>query len=368
LFLSVFFKIFNPSPLLASFLNILLFVMCVFSLYKIGEILFGEQVAFKTAVIFSFYPSLLIFNLLILVEPLSTFLILTGVYFFILYLKQVKPRFLILSAVFTGLSSWATEVAIFIPLVMVILILFKHIKQPKAALRAVSWIIAVYIMTLAPLSIYNYNKFGSYWLSKKTHGYFRYFILASWQKPTPAQSGSIKSYKRNRTLKKRFLWIKRNFASKKRFLRIKNYFVARRHFFGGTGTLSMLRVFGYDIANDRTSRMIRNLIRPAGFLTFIRRRAGIMWVIYQYLAWVFIVFVYLTSFLAIFILFFRKKYAEIILIILMLAYFLCAYYFRSNSRCFYALAPFLSLLCGYFISSLGRGWKDTNNENEALPG
>ncbi|HTZ11998.1 MAG TPA: glycosyltransferase family 39 protein [Candidatus Margulisiibacteriota bacterium] len=343
LFLAVFFKLFGPSPLLASFLNIMLFSICACVLYKIGGIIFDERAAFMAAAIFSFYPSLLIFTLLILIEPLFTLLILIGAYFFILYLKRRKGLFLILSAASTGLSNWAKEAAFFLPLVMAIVILLKHIKQPKALFRTLPLLMAVYIITLAPLSIYNYNKFGSYWLSGKMQHYFslRYFDFLSRQKPDLAPPGGIENPKNSLALEINLLPLKR-------------YFVKRKHFFGGTGTLSMLRVFGYDIANDETGRAMWQLKGPFEFLAFIRQKAGMRWVIYQCLAWIFVACVYITSFLALLVLFFRKKYLEAIFIILMIAYFSCVYYYPRNSRYFYSLTPFFSLLSGYCISSLAK--------------
>ncbi|MFA5410523.1 MAG: glycosyltransferase family 39 protein [Candidatus Omnitrophota bacterium] len=321
LFLSVFFKLFNPGFLLAGFFNLLLFVLSVNILYRIGEAFFGKRAAFSAAVIFSLYPSVLIFNLLVLVEPLLLLLVLSGIYFFILYLKREKLPFLVLTAFFLGLSTLAKEVTIFLPLAMLALILFKQRKQLKKASAGASLLITVYLMTLAPLSIYNYNKFGDYMLSEKMA---RYFNFLSRQRTVRVRAGTGNA--------------------------IKDYFLERKHFFFGTGTLSMLRVFGHDTENEETYWMMKEVKSPGEFLRFVRGKAGTGWGIYQALAWVFIACVYMTSFLGLFLLFLRKKYIPAFLISLMILYFLGVYYYNHNSRYFYSLTPFLSLLAGYYIS------------------
>jgi len=127
---------------------------------------------------------------------------------------------------------------------------------------------------------------------------------------------------------------------------IKNYFIKRKHFFGGTGTISMLRILKYDVSDakeiPKTNKEFFDLLRKNGSL----------WLVFQWFSWVFIGVVYVTSLLSILYLFIKRQFFLVIFFVSFILYFLVIHFFHFNSRYFTSIVPFLSILSAYFASCI----------------
>jgi len=332
-FLAILFKLFNPitlwiSSLLQIIFNALFFCLSIIVIYKIASILFSKRVGFFSAAIYSFYPSLLSFSLLPYPDSLFLLLLLSAIYFFILYIKKNKTIDLIAMSFFTTLSLLTREIAIFIPLVLLFLVLLKNHKSWRRCIKITIVSTIVYVIVLIPYFIYSYKMSGQIGFSKKTYMYCNF--LNKKFKNTYDLKKNTQSY-RNRI----------SYSSL-----IKNYFIKRKHFFGGTGTISMLRILKYDVSDakeiPKTNKEFFDLLRKNGSL----------WLVFQWFSWVFIGVVYVTSLLSILYLFIKRQFFLVIFFVSFILYFLVIHFFHFNSRYFTSIVPFLSILSAYFASCI----------------
>ena len=129
-------------------------------------------------------------------------------------------------------------------------------------------------------------------------------------------------------------------------------FNKRKQLFAGTGTVSMLKLFGHDIKEAEaaiSSDRVRTLT-PIAFLKVIGK-TGKRWVVFQCLGWIFVGLVYATAIPSIFLLFIKKQITALLFFTMPIIYFLVTYLYDSNTRYFMAIVPFLAALSAYFIAS-----------------
>jgi len=331
LFLAIFFKIFASSSMLFLRLaqivfNILFFSLSVIVLYKIASVLFCKRVGIFSAIIYSFYPSLLTVSLLPNPDSLFLFLFLSSVYFLVLFMKKGRNLDLIFMIVFMALSALTREIGIFIPLVMMFLIFFKYIGSWGRYIRIVFLSLIIYMVILAPYFIYNYKFLGQLGFSRKTYIYINFLN---------------KQVKNQKNLKNSSYIYHGKITY---FSVIKNYFEKRRHFFAGTGTISMLRILGYDVSEVKEIPKTQK-----EFLDFLSRK-GYEWIAFQWFAWIFVGIVYVASLLSILYLAIRRQFLLVIFFAAFIFYFLVVHFFHYSTRYFTSIVPFLSILSAYFAS------------------
>lgn len=335
LVLSFFFKIFGPNKFLPIILNILFFSFSAGILYLVSAYLFDNKVALYSALIYSFHPTSFCISILPLPEPLFLCMFLLGVYFFVKFLTKAKSHNLASASIFMGLATLTKETTLFIPLAMIIPVLLKSKGTRIQPLRAIFSLILVYMIVLSPSIIYNYKVSGKYSISPKMDGYFS---SLKGRLITPFEDIKNDNAKRSGLTVKKINY----------FLWVENYFRERRSFFWGTGTIPLLQAFGYDISNYKTTPE-----KPMGVLMFLRKM-GWGWVVFQLIAWLFIGFIYFTSFLSLCYILINKHYLEAAFFILFIFYFIIAYlYYYNNSRYFFPIIAFLAPLSAYCIRIKG---------------
>lgn len=345
MFLSIFFRIFQPNYLLAIFLSIILFGLASCLLYLIGVLLLGNRAGLYATIIFSFFPTLFVYSLHPKTEPLFLVFFLSAFYSFILFLRSDRNRYLILTAFFLGLSTLTKEVMVFFIILIAIFIVLKYTIHWKQAIKTVSLLMIIYMAVLSPLIMYNYRKSGHFAISGKVLAYTNFlkekigilktekYIVASNKKETSSEKiGNL-------------------------FLNILDYFYKRRHFFGSTGTTVLLETLGYDVSELSA---ISESKSPKLFLATLKK-FGWGWIIFQYCTLFFVGYVYISSFFALLFLIMRRKLKEVISFLLILLYFLAAYFYHDNVRYFIPVIPFLSILSAYFSSIIkGINFKKAN--------
>ena len=75
-FLSLFYKVLGPSPLAAAVINALLSTLSCALLFLLAKRLWGEKAAAMAGLVWTFFPSQILYNMFVLSEPLYTTLIL----------------------------------------------------------------------------------------------------------------------------------------------------------------------------------------------------------------------------------------------------------------------------------------------------
>lgn len=357
LFLAFCFKIAGPSYLLAVFLNIFLFGLSSSVLYIMGTLLFGNRTALFGSIIFSFYPSLLMYSLYPIAEGLFLFLLLSTFCNFNLFLKSNKIIYLIISAILAGLSTLTKEIALFIPVIMAIFLIPGYANRRTTPLKTIFLLTVIYTTVLLSQPVYNYFKFGHFTISAKTSlyrsvlnrrleaGFSRHCLRVAGSRF--AGHGNDKGFQCHPERAERVEGSKtraRNGTlAHTGMTKVWKYFDKRKHFFWGTGTIGMLRAFGYDVSELQLAGERKSFIAAL-------KKLGTQWVFFQYLAWCFTGFVYASSFVSLFYLLIRKQFIRVAFLLSSIVYFLIIselLFANNHTRYFIPLIPLLSLLAAY---------------------
>jgi 4-amino-4-deoxy-L-arabinose transferase-like glycosyltransferase len=319
------FKIFGSSYLCASILNIILFSLTTGILYLTIAYFFNEARASITATITILFPTLYMNILRPTAEALYLFLISLAFYTFLSYLKHEKKAYGILTAIILSLLTLTKETFAFFPIIISAIILIKYLPDFRRTSKKILLITLVYILTLSPMLLYNYQTSGNFNLSKKMAGVIAVF---------PKDLDSIN--KDSRLLLKKYSPV----------ANVKNFLWERKRFFLGTGTFSLLHAFGYE-----TNKLRKVANSPKDYFSMLKEY-GSGWPIFQYSALSFLICVFISGFLAMLMLLLKRRLGEALSLILIFSYFLLAYSCRYNSRYFIILVPFLAFLTSYFYSVL----------------
>jgi 4-amino-4-deoxy-L-arabinose transferase-like glycosyltransferase len=325
IFLAAFFKMFGASYLLASILNIFLFSLAVVIFYLTIVRFFNRLEALITAAIMILFPTLLIDILYPAAEALYLLLLSLAFYTFLSYLKYEKLVYIALTALILSLLTLTKETFFFFPLIIAAMIFIKNFPGFRRAFKAALFLIAVYILILSPLLIYNYHAYGKIGLSQKMVGVI---------KTLPENLDAIKRKKITAT------------PNYNPVITVKNFLWERKRFFLGTGTFGLMRAIGYN-----TTKLETVADSPQEYLKTLKEY-GPGWVIFQYLALFFTAFVLLSSFLAMLLFLIKRNWKELSYFMLVIFYFITAYSYRYNSRYSIVLVPFLSLLSAYLYSRI----------------
>jgi len=320
LFTSASFKIFSSGVTTAVFLNILLFGLSSCVLYAIGAELFGRFRGICPALIYSFYPTLMMCSIYPIPEPLFMLFLLLGSYNFVLFLEREYRHNLFFCALFLGLSTLTKEIGAFLPLLAILIIAIRFIGNWLKIIKYALFLGIVYLLVLLPVVMYNYNKLGKIELSDK--------VMYQLSVVKTAIDGAVADKD-----------IGHNFNTA-----VKDYFYDRRRFFAGTGTFALMRALGNNVDN----LVILQRRSPVKYLCSLRN-FGMGWIIFQLCALFFIGCMYLFSFLAWLFLIAKRKYKEVAYSFLILLYFLLGYSQFFNSTYFIPLVPLFAVLCTYAL-------------------
>ncbi|GEM_PF-4673765 len=170
LFLSLFYFFHLPITLVPTAQIILLSCGSVL-LYRIGSWLFSKNVGLIAALLFSVEPLLVVHASIALSESLFVFLLICSVYSLLKYFSDTSARApLMLSAILIGAVALTRPIAMYFPLLVLLLMIIKNRlerKSPAAVLRPALIYVALFIFTIAPWSIRNELTFGSFGLTNQ---------------------------------------------------------------------------------------------------------------------------------------------------------------------------------------------------------
>ncbi len=339
--LGVLFKIFFPSYFLAVILNIILFSLGVGMLYALTSLVLNKVAAYCAAITMAFYPSLWMISLYPAAEPLVLFLLISTGYTLVKYYQSAERKYLISTAVLSGLLTLTKETFIFLPFIFILIILLKYGSKTKTALKDSLLLSLIYLLVLLPLLILNYGLNNKISLSYKVQrGIYimKHFDLHAPERIVSAVNRDEVMYGRQTFL----------YCMKEKDIGtfLKNYFPKRMRFFFGTGTFGLMQALGQDI-----TRLKSLLDRPGEFLRVLAQK-GVGWVIFQCAALLMVGYVYFASLYALVVLLVKKKFKETAWLLLFVAYFLVAYVGLNNSRYLVPIVPLLAVLSSYLSSKI----------------
>ena len=160
-FLALIYKVFGPESYNAvRLIQIFLSLASGWLIYSLAKRIFHEErVALLATGLFLFYPSLLLFNYLLLTEILFIFLFLLSVWF-LLYFKR-SFRNLFIAGIFWGLASLTRSVIYPLTPFVALFLIFASSSKKRGLLAAALFLSAT-ILTLSPWVIRNYRVFGHF--------------------------------------------------------------------------------------------------------------------------------------------------------------------------------------------------------------
>ncbi len=310
---------------LSEHLKYLSFPLAVVVFYLTTACFFNRLGALITAAIMILFPTLLIDILYPAAEALYLLLISLAFYTFLSYLKYEKLAYIALTALILSLLTLTKETFFFFPMIIAAMIFIKNFPSFRRAFKTAPLLIALYLLILSPLFIYNYHAYGKIGLSQKMVGVI---------KTLPENLDATKKKEITAT------------PDYNPVITVKNFLWERKRFFLGTGTFGLMRAIGYN-----TTKLETVADSPKEYLKTLKEY-GSGWVIFQYLALSFTAFVLLSSFLAMLLLLIKRNWKELSYFMLVIFYFITAYSYRYNSRYSIVLVPFLSLLSAYLYSRI----------------
>ncbi|MBP7216280.1 MAG: glycosyltransferase family 39 protein [Candidatus Omnitrophica bacterium] len=334
-FLKIFFSLFGPSVHVAIWLNIGLFSIFVCLVYLVSKCLFEQKAAVCSAILIIFHPTWLLFGFRPVPEPLSACLLLLAFYIMLQYFQRSYVRYVLAISISLALLALTKESFLISPVIASFLFIFLRRIALKQALIHVLYCCIGYMLMLSPLCLFNYATHNRFTLSQKTT------VSVEDRLGLPdVREGE------NTATQLLFGAVERQRAIINSSIRYGPYWDVKKRMFIGTGVMQLMMAFGYDSAPLRPY-----VNKPILFLREILHFSW-PWILYQYFATIYLVIVYLSSFLAMLLLVKAGRLKEIISFLLFIFIFLYVYINFFVPRYFLLFAPFLIMLSSYGVVTI----------------
>jgi 4-amino-4-deoxy-L-arabinose transferase-like glycosyltransferase len=171
LFIALNYWAFGDRPWVVMLSQIALMAISCLILFVIIQHLFGREIAVISSLLFALDPNNIFFCITLFSEILFVFLLVIVLYIYsvIATLKSsthIKMHYLYgLLGLFLGLSALARPIALYAPILVVILIVARYRKEIRKAIKYSVILLAVFVLSISPWLYRNYVKFGSASLS-----------------------------------------------------------------------------------------------------------------------------------------------------------------------------------------------------------
>ncbi len=156
LYLALIYKIFGVKPAVALFFQIILSGFIPVFLYLNAEQLFSKRIAKIAAVISIFEPVSVIYVNILLSETLFVIFLLISTYFLIKSTKEERSAFVVLSAIFAGLSAYLRSISLYLPVFYALIYLLASRFSFRDRIKKSVSVIIIAALTVSPWIIRNY--------------------------------------------------------------------------------------------------------------------------------------------------------------------------------------------------------------------
>ncbi len=179
-FVAVLYKLFGDENYNAvRVTQSLLSLVMVLIIYRLGCIAFSERVGLWGSALCCFYPSLLVYNNLILTEILFTFLLCLGLYLLAVSIQRDALAWMAAAGVALGLAALTRSILwLYMPVLGLVLLLTIHRRFLRRA-GMVAMLAAAFVLTLTPWAIRNTRLQKTLTIVDATGG--RNFMMGNYQ-------------------------------------------------------------------------------------------------------------------------------------------------------------------------------------------
>ena len=155
-FVAAVYYLFGPGNFLAvRAVQLVLSLLTVGVVYLLATEAFSQRVGLWAAGLYCFYPSLLVYNNLLLTEVLFTFLFLLGCLAMVRFLRRDTPGYLAAAGVLLGLAALTRSVLWLSPPLLALFILVAGKGSVRWRVLTAGLLCAAFALTIAPWSIRN---------------------------------------------------------------------------------------------------------------------------------------------------------------------------------------------------------------------
>lgn len=169
LFIASIYSLFGQRPWTVLFIQSLVDTMSCFILILTIARLFDQRVALISGFFYALNPSLILFSSRLLTEVPFVFLFVLAFYLFSVGYKAESQRVALtaygVSFALMGLATLVRPMSQFMPIFLVFFFIVVLWRQPKLAIQYSVLAVAVFLLVLSPWMGRNYINFGSYSLS-----------------------------------------------------------------------------------------------------------------------------------------------------------------------------------------------------------
>jgi len=146
-FIALIYSIFGIKPWIVFLVQIPMSVISVYLVYKISNIHFSDKVSLTAAFLLAIDPLQIISPFNLFSEVIFIPFLLSSIYFFLLSYEKQNLKNLILSAIALGLTIYIRPIAIYLPIVLSVIILFTKREKWRVLLKqSVLYILTVFLV------------------------------------------------------------------------------------------------------------------------------------------------------------------------------------------------------------------------------
>ena len=176
-FIAIVYTVFGKQPWVVLLFQIFINSVSVLLLFRIGKVLFPEQMALWGSILFALDPHQILYTVHLLAETLFITMLLASVYTLVLGLQSNKGKHFILSGFLLGISTLIKPISQYLPFVLIVFILLYKNQPMLAKIRVSLVYLIVFFLTLSPWMIRNYIKYEYFSLcSVKGHNLLHHHI------------------------------------------------------------------------------------------------------------------------------------------------------------------------------------------------
>ena len=152
----IFGNVFLPVALVQN----AMMIFSAFLLWKIGKELFGEKVAFWSALIYAVEPFNSFQSNFVLTDTFFSFFTVVFLFYAIRFLLESKTKDLVLSSLFLGIATLTRPVSLYFSVVLIGFIIFMFWRDRNKVVRKTILVLLTFLLVLSPWLIRNYVVFG----------------------------------------------------------------------------------------------------------------------------------------------------------------------------------------------------------------